>query len=443
MQHNPVSVAIESIQQQWTEQTESHEGFKVARWLIREEETALINGFLKLESSPHGQCDDFFIVLLTPYVYDMGAYSIQLVRDLFRMWDEDSYVKEQGREWDRASFIPRLEDVDKADKLLCDVLDDFNTHFCRDEQRLVLGLLPSTIEEISDYNDWIARVANMLPEQVAICLVDYNGSENFKNSIEQLNDKAITLKCSRFDMQQMASDILSSQQDPENPQVVFQQCVLQMGKATGNKSISSLQTWGTKAIKAATQSGSQSLLATAYLVYAGFMMQFKNKGALELLNKGQSLAQMAITNKEAEASTVQMQIYGYYSAYYSIMGDRKSSCEWSLKQAAFAGENDMKVYAISIYRHTAQLSASSYTTIRKEALAKGYAISEGLTDEELRASEIQMVAFHYMNELYEADDLQQVDNVSQRMSALLGDSWKEGIPSLKDKHAQMNTNFTS
>lgn len=283
MQHNPVAIAIESLQQQWIEQSGSGGDFKAVRWLIQPEETALINGFIKLESSPYGQSDDFFLVLFTPYVCEAGSYSSALVNDLFTMWDDDSIVKQTGRQWDRSLFPPRIQDPEKADQLLIDVLQDFKRNFCQDHQRLIFGLLAKTIEDVAEYNDWIVDISTRLPDGICLSLTDYIGYENFINAANSLDNKFKTLKCGRFDMHQIASDLLSSQPNPENPQTVFQQCTLHMGKATGNKDFTSLKEWGAKALKAAQLSGSQSLLATAYLVYAGFMMQLKNKEALDLL----------------------------------------------------------------------------------------------------------------------------------------------------------------
>lgn len=439
MQHNPVSLAIESLQEQWN--SEASGDFKVIRWLIKDDETALLNGFLEVESSPHGQCEDAFLVLFTPYVYEPGVYSLHLTQDLFRMWDEDSHVKTARLQWDRSSFLPRMENTEGANQLLCDVLTDFKQQFGKDGQRLVLGLLPSTIEDVADYNEWIIETAALLPEGICLCLTDYTGPENFKRAAETLDSKLQTLRCARFDMRQMAADLLAAQPDPENPQTAFRQCVLKMSLATENKDKAALNGWGAEALKAAQRSGSQAFLATAYLVYAGFMMQFKDREALQLLQKGEQLAQMACDNKEDEGVSVLMQIYGYYSAYYSIMGHRETACEWSLRQGEYAAGNGLKAYAISIYRHTAQLAASSLTELRREALARGYAVSEGLTDDELKASEIRMVAHHYIEELQQTDDPTAATEAEQRMSALFGSEWHEGIPSLQDKHAQINLDF--
>lgn len=443
MQHNPVSIAIESLQQQWIEQVGTSQPLKVVRWLINFEEQPLLNGFFRLESSPHGACEEFFLALFSAYDTQRGKYAERLMLDMFRMWDEDATVHKADRKWEREKFKMRMgqtiwpDEKSVTDKILVDVLADFKQHFCKDKQRLVLVLLPATVDDMEDYNDWISYLVEILPDGVMLCLADYIGNENFKVACKAMGHNHLTLKCGRFDMRQMASDMVASGADPENPQTVFQECLLAMGNSTSNKDKSSLIKWGDKAVRAARQSGSQSFLATAYLVYAGFMMQFKDKRTIELLDKGQAIAQMAYDNKETEATIVLMQIYGYYSAYYSILSKRKTACGWSLRQADFAAKHEMPQYAITIFRHTAQLAVTADDEIYHLALERGYAVSKSLPADELRATETPLIAYYQMEAMEEAENRVVLQEIDARMKEVFGNGWSEHIPPLRDKRIEV------
>ena len=438
MSHNQISLAVNSLQSQWSEELRGKTPSFI-RWLVKSDESALINGFFKVESSSGSQCEDLFLSLFTPFEVEEGVYSSNLVSDFLDSWKRDKDIIDNKIIWESDYFADNLEDLKKSNDLFVAMLADLKEKFCSEGQRLTFILLPSQIDEMIDINRWLLEICPKLAEGVAICVVDYIGANNFDFCVENLEEGlAMTLKCGRFDINNLVSGLISSQQDTQRPDIIFQNCVLKMGDATKANNKSLVCKWGDEALEATRMSGIISFAATAYLVYAGFLMLFKDEDALKKLEEGEKLAEVAIETNDATGNTVLMQIYGYKSAYYSIMDKKESATKWSLKQADYAASSSMNVYAITLYRHSAQLALRCSNEMYGRALEQGYKASENVPDDELENSEIRVIASHYMDVLYDNGDKLSADNIMTRMSTLFGESWRASVASLKDKYAQID-----
>ena len=66
-EHNPIAVLVSKIQHKWNAEVHPSNEYKLVRWIIRPEQARLYEGFLKLESSPHGSVPETFVVMLTAF----------------------------------------------------------------------------------------------------------------------------------------------------------------------------------------------------------------------------------------------------------------------------------------------------------------------------------------------------------------------------------------
>jgi hypothetical protein len=435
-QHNPIARIIERLQQQWYAAVTENRECKIVRWLIKPEEAGVIAGFYRLESSQYGSLPEFFVVLLTPF-RNYEDFSGQLLSDWIALWENDPAVKQTQAVWDVEILKNKLatEGID-TQEVLKDALTDFQKKFCGEDRTLVFVLLPQSIADMSMFNYWITELAEELPDKVKLSLIDHFDKNYLKKTFSSFKNKAITLECNNLNLNQAVRQMATSG-DANEPEVGFRKCLFEMADGVTSKDASYVDKWGKNALEIAQKSGNKSFLATAYLLYGGFLMQLKKEEADTLLNKGIDIAEPEYGKGNTAYGGVLLQLYGYKSANQSIAGHKAEASRWALKQARLAVENNMGAYAVSICRISAQIAKSAWEdTAYMESLELGYRAGDEMTEEALRTSEIKILAFHYAKELENQSEKEKSNTVRNRMKDLFGEEWDENIPSFSQKYAQ-------
>jgi hypothetical protein len=434
--HNPIARIVERLQQQWYDAVTENRDCKIIRWLMKPEEASVIDGFYRLESSPYGSLPEFFVVMLTPFG-NYEDFSGQLLSDWISIWENDPAVKQTQAVWDVETLKSKLAAADAdTHALLKNVLTDFQKRFCGEDQTLIFTLLPQSIADTSMFNYWITELAEELPDNVKLSFIDHIDKNYLKKSFSSSKNKSVTLECKDMNLNQAVRQMATSG-DANEPEVGFRKCLFEMADGVTSKNASYVDRWGKKALEIAQKSGDKSFLATAYLVYGGFLMQLKKEEADDLLGKGIDIAEAEYGKGNTEYSGVLLQLYGYKSAYQSITGHKAKASQWALKQACLAVENNMGAYAVSICRISAQIAKSAREdTAYMESLKLGYHAGYTMTEEALRISEIQMLAYHYAKELENQGEKEESDTVRTRMKNIFGEEWDENIPSFSQKYAQ-------
>jgi len=434
--HNPIARMVESLQSKWLEATSQCSNYKLIRWLVQPEESAIVNGFYQLESSPYGSLPEFFLVLFTPFEKSEEAFSRRLISDWTEIWKQDKFVEQSGVKWNPEQWLKKVENTSQPERILAEMLIDFQTQICKKTQTLVLGLIPRSVGDFGIFNSWIINMIKQLPPEIKLSLTDHTGKNYLKESFKYFKDEALTIECPDMGLNKAIRQMATSG-DANNPEVNFRKCLYNMSDGVTAKNEKHIHEWGKKALRIAQETGVKSFLASAYLIYAGFLMHLKKEETDELLDSGIRIAEAAIKNEDKESVGILLQLYGYKAAYLSIKGKTSQSCQWLLKQVKLAVENKQGVYAISICRMAARAAkkAGEYDYY-DESLRLGYSAGEELTDEELRISEIRIIAFYYAENLRKEKKMAEVDAISRRMQAIFGKSWDENIPSFSEKYSQ-------
>jgi len=397
--HNPIARIIEKLQLRWLETTEKCPDYKLIRWLIKPEEIAMINGFYRLEASRYGSLPEFFVVMLTPFEKSGTDFSRQLIADWTAMWNEDTAVKQSAVEWHPETWMKKAEKSSHPEQILGEMLVDFQKQVCRKDQVFVFGLLPRSVSDFYAYNYWIDDVAKKLPPVVKLSFMDYLDGNYLKESFKDFKEKALSIECGDLNVQQ-AIRRMATAGDQNDPSVGFRKCLFEMADGVASKNVGKIHQWGKQALLLAQTSGLKSFFATAYLVYAGFLLQLRKDECDELLDKGISIAENAVKTGDTESVGILLQLYGYKAAYQSIKRNKTKASRWLSKQAHFALENGQNAYSISIFRMAAKMAKSAWEdALYYECLETGYHAGDELTEEELRSSEISILAYHYAKEL--------------------------------------------
>ena len=439
--HNPIARIIENLRSGWQEETGKNEEYKLFCWLIKPEEAALINGFYQLESSQYGSLPEFFLVMTSPFgEYD--DYARLLVSDIIRMWEQDETVKSTQTGWDISGYKQQLARGNCTARSLCDMLTDFHTSICQKEQTLVFGLVPQSVDNFDEYNHWLLEVSTRLPENIKLSVVDHIGKDYLKPVRKKLKDKAIIFECGNLNLQGAMQQIATGGGNSNDPEIGFRECLFEMGDGVAAKNSKHVHKWGEKALEIAQRTGKKSFYATAYLVYAGSLLHFREDETGETLDKGIEIAEKAFQAGDRDCTAILCQLYGFKSAFYSTKGKKGKAGEWMFKQAVFAVENQLGAYAISVCRMSASLAKKNWDDeLYDKSIEMGYQAGTQLTDEELKVSEIATLAYYYAEKLEKSKELERAKEIRDRMKALFGEGWDENILPLSARQRQSIPNM--
>lgn len=442
-QHNPIALTVSKLQQDWAVLTTENPDYRIFRWVVQPEESVLITGLLKLESSPNGKLPDFFVTWFTPYV-STSQYTRALMLDWIEMWENDPSASQSGINWDTHSFRKALKCLPADDpgiSLLAKMLDNFSNVCCTENQNLVLALIPRSIENFRTFSECLVQLAEHTLPSVKLAVIDHLHKNYLAPACKALKNKAITKEYKDLNLNASVRQIASAG-NPNDPEIQFRKCVFEMGDGVTHNNANHIIKWGEKAIKIALGSGSKIFLGSAYLIYSSFLVQLKNDKADEITDKGIAVIYPLYKEKDKESINILIQLYALKTAFCSIKGNKSKATEWAIKQARIAVDNNLGELAIVLCRVAAQMAKKSWDDhLYEEMLQTGYHAGDNLTDEILKNTEIGILAFHYQKLLKQEGEKEKVDDIDRRMSRILGDNWKDNIPDITMEYADTRPDF--
>lgn len=425
-EHSPIARCIEAMQQKWQEATGPHPHYRLACWCIAPEEAALLNGFCKVESSPQGGLPERFVVLLTPFE-SQQSFSTHLLGHWLDGWEKAPPAGSPPEATEQmAAFRSQLEGGAPPDALLVELLayvqQDAPNH------PLVLGLIPRQVADFPAYNRWLIVLAGALPQGVKLMVADHRDQPQLKAALRQLGDDALRLEGGELGLRQALNQVAASG-DATQPGVQFRHCLLGMGRAAEARHRAGLDEWGEKALRVAQASAQPSLMATARLVYAGFLMHFKAGEKIKaLLAEGQQIAQTALTGGDAGCLPILLQLYGYQGAWHSMHSEWGLAAGWMAKQAQLALAHELLLPALTACR----MAAHFYQKNGNEApfahyTALGYQTGQALDDPTLKSSDYGLLARDYYQQLLREEKAAEAGAVDARLRQLYGENWSQTL----------------
>ena len=426
-EHNPVAIRIGKLQEIWFEETEKNPDYNLARWVIHTEDVDFLNGFLKLESTPHGKLADLFVVLFTPFVSE-DHFAKALIFDWISMYKTEIEQQKMPQVWNFSVFEEKVKELvpeDSGVPLLLEMLEDFSKFSSNHSRPLVVTLIPRTISENGIYARFIKKLIakNQIHTAVKFAILDFADHHYFVETTTISDKKTIDINPGNLNMRE-AINQLASQGNQNDPQVQFRICMLKMGEATGNNSRKALDEWGEKLLEAAQKSANQGMWASAHLIYGGFLMHFPAKEETEkMLQKALQLSKRAIAEDKNNV-TILIQIYGYLGALESMNGDHKKALHYFDLQAKTSIENDLITSAISSYKTILFLcDQHNYKEEFDSYLQEAYQMGLEIKDEDLKVSDYSFIAYHFI-EKNQFTDKEKVAVLNERMERLFGPEWR-------------------
>lgn len=436
-EHNPIAILVSKIQQKWNEEVHPHPEYKLLRWIIRSEQARLYEGFLKLESSPHGSVPEVFVVMLTPFA-ERKAFSKAIITHWLQQYKEEKEKSKQENSvldffsWDLSTFEKQLGQKEtNHDELLLEMLNSFQRSLS-DKKQVVLALLPKTVSNISDYGTWLNELLKIgIPENVRLAVFDYEEERYFDDLFKRF--KSITKSLAIPLDLQGAINKLSKMGDPNSPEVQFRTCLQEMGNAVAANSLERLEKWGAKALEIAQRSGKKGFFASAHLIYAGMLFSFKKYEAIwHLLEVGSKLAQLGLNEGDETCKVTIIQLYAYKAACRQQSGQEPEAADLFVRQGELAIQYGFGIQALTPWWQAYNLYQKKDQKAYIALLEKAYQHATSFTSQELVHSCIGYIAFDYHEYLNNLKQVEKCKEIDALMKTIEGEHWKKKVEKYKN-----------
>ena len=153
--------------------------------------------------------------------------------------------------------------------------------------------------------------------------------------------------------------------DPNDPEVQFRECVVEMGNSAAKNNRKRLHLWGEKSLEVSQKTGNKASFATAHAMYAGMLFQFKEFDTIDkLLHRGLTIAKQGKAAGDETVNAIILQLYGYMAASAHHQKEIEKATDLFCEQAALAASFGLGQQALSIY-------ITAYTLIKKKNASNG------------------------------------------------------------------------
>jgi len=432
-EHNPIAQLVTKIQQKWMEEVSPHPCIKLVRWLIKPSQAELYAGFLKLESSPHGKIPEVPVVLLSHFKHS-SVYSKTLIKDWLDAFEKDEAFKEAleknnlNFDWDYEKYKAKLDErKTNFDLLLMEMLTAFQKALPDPKLPLVLTLYPYSIQDTIDYQVWIETMMRLqFPDNVRLMIFDFVEDRQFDDLMEY--DPKISKSLSvPLDLEGAVAKIAESG-NPSDPVVQFQKYMARMSTCTAQKDLKGLQKWGERGLQIMRKTGIKSNYATAHIIYASMLLNFKKHDQIDTLTKkALKIAKNGHTLGDNICKSLIVQSYGLLASNKQMQKQLKDAAQLFDIQAQKSIEFGLTAQALTAWW-------LSYTAIRKKdratcevTIQKAYEHGVTLDEDTLKASPMRYIAADYYKIIEQNKDEKLCKSIDEFMTELHDENWRTEV----------------
>lgn len=425
-EHNPIAELISKIQQKWITDASPYPELKIVRWMIKPEEARLFEGFLKLESTEHGKIPEVLVAMLTPFKSEK-TFSSDLIKDWMEALKKDQKtfeklnIQEKATEFER-NILVKDEDFDEQ---LINMLSVFHTKMIGKSLRLVIALFPHTIYEMDGFKRWMVTLLKKgLPPEVTFMIFDHIGQNYFDAVFNKFPEFTKSLHIN-LDLDGAVSKI-AKMGDPNSPEVKFRECILEMGQSLQKNDQQRLDVWGQKGLFVTQKSGLKSLYASAHIVYAGMLFNYKQFSKIDsLLQKGLVIAEQGLKQEGPSCKPLLIQFHGYIAASYQLQKKIPEAIAAYEKQGDLSLESQLPPMALTPYRQAYTLSKKNLPKQHDVLIQKAFSIGQSMSKEEQTNSCFSAIAYDYLKWHEDNYLWEKAKQVDVEMKKIFGDEWKE------------------
>lgn len=443
-EHNPIALLVNQIQDEYLKKVSPNEEIALVRYIIKPDQSKLYEGFLKLESTPHGRLPEVPIVLLTPFE-DIETHSKSLIKDWIESFKKDKKLAaeiEAGNlqfDWDISVYEQKLESIyGSADALLLEMLRTFQAALPTPRLPIVLSLFPYSIAGPKEYQRWLDKVLSLkFPKKIRIMFFDFAEERHFDHIMKDYYPYSISLSVS-LDLEGAISKLAKSG-NPNDPEIKFRECMMEMSKGASKNNLQHVHDWGRKGLKVTQKTGIKSAYATAHVIYAGMLFNFKDYEAIEnLLQKGLAIGKQGLAGGDETCKPIIIQTYGYQASCQQLQKKKEKAADLFCKQAEEAVEYQLDPIALSAWW-------LAYSAIKKKdkhrynsLVEKAYNHGETIAPELLKATCMRFIAADFYAISEGNGDIDKRISINAFMIQVEGENWLNDAEGHRKKMEKKN-----
>lgn len=440
-EHNPITIRIDEMVNVWRKNVRPQHS--LIRWMLKPEDHRMYEGFCRLEASPHGKLDNLFVFFYTPFSH-AKTYSHALLQNWLNEYDDPKQRQLLASggikgEWDVQTFRKAVEEKNHAacDQLLPAMIQSYKNFIGHRQAVFVFSVLPKQMSNPQQFQLWLQQWMEQPKEPGMQLLVFDHIDGNFWGAVfEYYTDYTVTLM---HDLRmQDAIRQIATAGAATDPYAFFRKCMFEMGEAANKKNKPLLSEWGEKAIECGKKTGDKSLLATAYITYAGMLFNFKDHELInELLDTGIRLCKQEVAGGNESIKPMLLQYYTYKGADLQIQKERKEALQWFMKAGDEAVAFGFTTQAISAY-YKAWVFADykNWKEEKLQACQQALQLTGRLTDEEVQASEYPFMAYDYVKLKQHGEEDSFIEEVTDKMIRAYGANWQKDVEELKQNYTK-------
>lgn len=423
-EHNPVAIRIGKIQKIWKDKVLPY-NYKYINIFAYHEDMSMVEGFLKLEASQYGSIQAVFHIMLTPFD-EANSFSYHFIKHWIEEFEKEKQ-KHPSLVWKnlesiKSEFLLLNKNSTESDLFLIKIIEDYRESFVPDIP-FYLGVKPSKISNIDRFAKWFEHFLPLLPKDVAILTVDVYEKKQYGQFLSIAKEKGKNLIIPSLNMSGAYSELMT-QGNPKDPQVEYRKCMLEMGKATGEKKLETLHHWGERMLKVTQSTGDRTFWASAHIIYAGFLLNFSQFDLIDkFLNKGIRI----VSSEEKEESTMLLlQFYTMKGTAYNIQNETEKAMGSFIEQITLAKEKNIPFAQIQGYQYLLMIATPSNLQNYKLHVKNAYQCGIELDDEMLKSLNFGFIADIYL-EQWASESQTLFYEMSERMERIYGEDWKNTI----------------
>jgi len=301
------------------------------------------------------------------------------------------------------------------------------------ELPVVLSLYPYSITDTDDYQAWIETMMQTgFPDRVRLMIFDFVEDAQFDKMMKQYPEISKSLSVP-LDIEG-AINKLAESGNQNDPTVQFRKCMVNMSKCAGQKNLDGLHKWGERGLAIMRKTGIKSNYATAYIIYASMLPNFKKYEQIETLSKkALNIASKGFELGDKVCQSLIIQSYGLLASNYQMQKKLKKAGQLYNTQAEKCVEFGMEMQALTAWW-------LAYTALRKKdrdeskaIIKKAYELGVGIEKESLKVSPMRYLAADYYKITEDNDDEELCASINYFMTELNGENWREEV-----QHHQKN-----
>lgn len=432
IEHNPISHRIDLMRARWHQYVQP--GVQIVRWLVEPDEVQMVEGFYRLESSPHGQIPDLFLKLSAPF-YDEISYETALLEEWLQRWESPEGQQELQAtgitvQYNSARYRQDLARGLDPRKICWTALEDFATNISGFDGQLTLFIWPQECAYPKKWAAWMQQFLETgIPPHLRVMLFDVKKQEYLQRCAALKH--AVTIPAD-LNMREAVRQIATSG-NPNNPMVQFNHCMFNLGDALARRKLREVHEWGQKAIAAGNKSGQISLEAAGIIGYGSALFQLKEyPEAIRQLDRAVSLTSKPAQEGDMSTGGVLVQAHAFRGAVYYRTRSWKDAETAYRQMGEAASQLQMPVMAMEGWRQAAH--ACEKHGNRKQAyeyFQLAYKAGLELDPETRKVTAFPLVAaaLHLQARAMRETALQQ--DIETQLSALLGNNWEQQIKNYK------------